>query len=81
MGGLFFLFGFTTQGGTTILSHISGTHKHLNYSFKVYMYAHKYTLPDFFLFLTLDTELVLQWWLVSQSPPSSVMIVIFLVYE
>ena len=46
IGGLLFLFGFTSQGGTTILPPsrtITGTHKHLNYSFKVYMCAHKYT--------------------------------------
>lgn len=36
----------------------------------------------FFFFLTLGhRKVVLHWWLVSQFPPSSVMGVIFLVYE
>ncbi len=46
IGGLLFLFGFTSQGGTTILPPsrtIASTHKHLNYSFSVYMCERKYT--------------------------------------
>lgn len=93
IGGLLFLFGFTSQGGTTVLPPsrtITGTHKHLNYSFKVYMCAHKYTryvTYDLFIFFLSPSEpcvrckcffTVVVDVLVARSP---VTIVIFHAYE
>lgn len=88
IGGLLFLFGFTSQGGTTILppSRTSLAHTNISITASKFTCAHTNThnigFFFFFFFFTLLEQVSVFTVVVAVSVPTSpVMIVIFHVYE
>lgn len=86
IGGLLFLFGFTSQGGTTILppSRTSLAHTNISITASKFTCAHTNThnIGFFFFFFTLLEQVSVFTAVVDVSVPTyPVMIVIFHVYE